>query len=144
MEAIGAPGAAVREPWRCGMSELDPATLCGTWSYPTAIRFGPGRIAELPEACLALGIARPLLVTDPALAQHVIGHRVLEIARAAGLAVEVFADVQPNPIEANVLAGVELFRAGKHDGVIALGGGSGLDAAKAVAFMAAQTRPIWD
>jgi alcohol dehydrogenase class IV len=126
------------------MSELDPATLRGTWSYPTAVRFGPGRIVELPEACRALGIARPLLVTDPALAQHVIGHRVLEIARAAGLAVDLFADVQPNPIEANVAAGVELFRAGRHDGVIALGGGSGLDAAKAVAFMAGQTRPIWE
>jgi alcohol dehydrogenase class IV len=69
---------------------------------------------------------------------------VLEIARKAGLAVELFADVKPNPVEANVVAGVELFRAGRHDGVIALGGGSGLDAAKAVAFMAGQTRPIWD
>ena len=126
------------------MSELDPATLRGTWSYPTAIRFGPGRVVELPEACRALGIARPLLITDPALAQHVIGHRVLEIARAAGLAVDLFADVRPNPTATNVEAGVEAFRAGKHDGVIALGGGSGLDAAKAVAFMAGQTRPIWD
>ena len=111
-------------------------------SDPGAVR--PGRVAELPEACRALGIARPLLITDPALAQHVIGHRVLEIARAAGLAVDLFADVRPNPTAANVEAGVEAFRAGNHDGVIALGGGSGLDAAKAVAFMAGQTRPIWD
>jgi alcohol dehydrogenase class IV len=125
------------------MNRTDPQSLCADWSYPTRVRFGPGRIVELPEACRALGIARPLLVTDPALAQHVIGHRVLEIARGAGLAVDLFADVQPNPIEANVAAGVELFRAGRHDGVIALGGGSGLDAAKAIAFMAAQTRPIW-
>jgi alcohol dehydrogenase class IV len=126
------------------MAAIDPQTLRADWSYPTRVRFGPGRIVELPEACGALGIERPLLVTDPALAQHAIGHRVLEIARAAGLAVHLFADIQPNPVAANVEAGVELFRAGRHDGVIALGGGSGLDAAKAVAFMAAQTRPIWD
>jgi alcohol dehydrogenase class IV len=126
------------------MNPIDPQSLCANWSYPTRVRFGPGRVAELSEACRALGIARPLLVTDPALAQHVIGHRVLEIARAAGLAVDLFADVRPNPSAGNVEAGVAAFRAGKHDGVIALGGGSGLDAAKAIAFMAGQTRPIWD
>jgi alcohol dehydrogenase class IV len=126
------------------MNPIDPQSLCANWSYPTRVRFGPGRVLELPEACHTLGIARPLLVTDPALAQHVIGHRVLEIARAAGLAVDLFADVRPNPTAANVEAGVEAFHAGKHDGVIALGGGSGLDAAKAIAFLAGQTRPIWD
>ncbi len=125
------------------MVTIDPRALRGNWSYPTTVRFGAGRIAELPDACAALGIARPLLITDPGLAGHAIGERVLAIARA-GLPVALFADVRPNPTGADVAAGVEALRKGGHDGVIALGGGSALDAAKAIAFMAAQERPIWD
>jgi alcohol dehydrogenase class IV len=125
------------------MATTDPRALHGTWSYPTAVRFGAGRVAELPDACAALGIARPLLITDPGLAGHAVGERVLAIARA-DLAVGLFADVRPNPTGADVAAGVEALRRGGHDGVIALGGGSALDAAKTIAFMAAQQRPIWD
>jgi hypothetical protein len=125
------------------MATIDPETLRGNWSYPTTIRFGAGRVAELPDACAALGIARPLLITDPGLAGHAIGERVLSIARA-DLPIALFADVRPNPTGADVAAGVEALRKGGHDGVIALGGGSAIDAAKAIAFMAAQERPIWD
>jgi alcohol dehydrogenase class IV len=125
------------------MATIDPRALRGNWSYPTTVRFGAGRIVELPDACAALGIARPLLITDPGLATHAIGERVLAIARAA-LPVALFADVRPNPTGADVAAGIEVLRQGGHDGVIALGGGSALDAAKAIAFMAAQQRPIWD
>ena len=119
-------------------------TLTGTWSYPTAIRFGAGRIAELGEACAAAGISRPLLVTDRGLATLPITVRARGIMAAAGLGDAIFAEVDPNPNEINLAAGVAAYRAGGHDGVIAFGGGSGLDLGKMVAFMAGQTRPVWD
>jgi alcohol dehydrogenase class IV len=118
--------------------------LKGNWNYPTTIRFGAGRITELPNACRDLGIERPLLVTDPGLAALPMIERAFDGCRAQGLACELFADVQGNPVEANVAAGVAAFRAGRHDGVIAFGGGSALDVGKAVALMIGQSRPIWD
>jgi alcohol dehydrogenase class IV len=115
-----------------------------SWSYPTAIRFGPGRIKELAEACRSAGINRPLLVTDAGLAKLPITERAMSLLREAGLPAAMFAEVQPNPVDTNVVAGVAVFRNGKHDGVVAFGGGSGLDTGKVIAFMAGQTRPLWD
>ncbi len=119
-------------------------SLRGNWNYPTAVRFGAGRIAELPAACRELGMARPLLVTDPGLADLPMVKDALANCRAEGLDAALFSDIKGNPTGANVEAGVAAFRAGDHDGVVAFGGGSGLDAGKAVAFMSGQTRPIWD
>ena len=119
-------------------------SLTGNWSYPTAIKFGTGRIAELPEACAQAGMSRPLLVTDKGLADLPITAQALDILDAAGLGRAVFSDVDPNPNEKNLDAGVQAYLAGGHDGVIAFGGGSGLDLGKMVAFMAGQTRPVWD
>jgi alcohol dehydrogenase class IV len=113
--------------------------LVANWNYPTAIRFGAGRIAELPEACRVAGIARPLLVTDPGLAGMAM---VQDAVAATGAA--LFADLKPNPVERNVSDGVAAYRAHRADGVIAFGGGSALDCGKAIAFMSGQTRPIWD
>ena len=119
-------------------------TLTANWSYPTAIRFGAGRISELPEACTAAGIKNPLLVTDKGLANLPITQSALDIMAAAGLGRAIFADVDPNPNEINVAAGLKVYRAGQHDGVLAFGGGSGLDLGKMLAFMTGQTRPLWD
>ena len=119
-------------------------TLTANWSYPTTVRFGAGRVAELPEACRAAGIARPLFVTDRGLAGLPVTQRALDILEAGGLGRAIFSDVDPNPNETNLAEGVEAFRAGGHDGVVAFGGGSGLDLGKIVAFMAGQRRPVWD
>jgi alcohol dehydrogenase class IV len=122
----------------------DASDLRGDWNYPTTIRFGAGRIAELPEACLELGIARPLLVTDPALAQLPMVQQAIAHNEQAGVPTGVFSVIKPNPVGKNVDDGVRAYRDGGHNGVIAFGGGSALDAGKAIAFMAGQTRPMWD
>jgi len=118
--------------------------LFGNWSYPTAIKFGNGRIKELADACAATGMKNPLLVTDKGLANLPITQTTLDIMDAAGLGRAMFSEVDPNPNEKNLEAGVAMYKAGNHDGVIAFGGGSGLDLGKMVAFMAGQTRPLWD
>lgn len=114
------------------------------WNYPTAIKFGPGRISELPDHVRAQGMTRPLLVTDKALAALPVTQNTLKILADAGIEAGLFADVRSNPTDENLEAGLAQYRAGGHDGVIAFGGGSGLDLGKLVAFMAGQTRPLWD
>ena len=119
-------------------------SLTGNWSYPTAIRFGAGRISEIAEACLAAGITKPLLVTDRGLADMEITTKTLNLIEQAGLGRAMFSDVDPNPNEKNVEEGLRVYREGGFDGVVAFGGGSGLDLAKTLAFMAGQSRPLWD
>ena len=118
--------------------------MIANWSYPTAIRFGAGRIAELPEACVIAGIGKPLLVTDRGLADLPVAQTTLDVLEAAGLGRALFSEVDPNPNENNLARGLEAYLSGGHDGVVALGGGSGLDLGKLIAFMSGQSRPVWD
>ena len=116
----------------------------GNWSYPTSIRFGAGRISEIADACEAAGISKPLLVTDKGLASLDVTTRTLDLIEQAGLGRGLFSEVDPNPTDKNAEDGVRAFKEGDYDGVIAFGGGSGLDLAKVIAFMSGQTRPLWD
>lgn len=118
--------------------------IAANWNYPTRIQVGAGCAAELPNACQSLGMAAPLLVTDPGLSALPMVDEALERCREAGLRAALFDAVKGNPTGANVEQGLEAFRQGEHDGVIAFGGGSPLDAGKAIALMAGQRRNLWD
>jgi alcohol dehydrogenase class IV len=110
------------------------------WSYPTPIRFGAGRIAEVAEACAAAGITSPLFVTDKGLANAPITEAALSYLPGAG----AFSEVDPNPDEQSLSAGIARFIGGGHDGVVAFGGGSALDLGKLIALMAEQSVEVWD
>ena len=115
-------------------------TLRGNWNYPTTIWAGPGRIAELPAACARAGIELPLLVTDEGL----VDSPMIASALAALDGAALFGAVRGNPAKRHVDAGLHAYRTGGHDGVVAFGGGSAMDVGKVIAFMAGQTRPLWD
>jgi alcohol dehydrogenase len=119
-------------------------TLVGNWNYPTAVRFGAGRLKELGAAAKAAGISRPLLVTDAQLAATPMVQRALEVLAGDGIRARLFCEVRSNPVAANIAAGLKVLKEGQHDGVVAVGGGSALDAGKVIAFMAGQQRPMWD
>lgn len=119
-------------------------TITANWSYPTAIRFGAGRIQELADACKAAGISKPLFVTDKGLANLPITTTALNVLKEAEMDAGFFSEVFPNPDEKSLEAGLKIYREGGHDGVVAFGGGSALDLAKIIAFMSGQTRPVWD
>jgi len=119
-------------------------TFYANWNYPTSIKVGAGRANELAAACSALGMRAPLLVTDPSLSKLPMLDKILQQCRESDLQVSVFNQIKSNPTGDNVNDGVSAYRAGKHDGVIAFGGGSALDAGKAIALMIGQDRVLWD
>ncbi len=111
------------------------------WNYPTNVWFGVDRSKEIQEACDTLGIKNPLIVTDPGLLKTSI---IDEINSGLSSNTQIYSNVQGNPTGSNVTDGVKVFLEGNHDGVIAIGGGSGMDAGKGIAFLAHQSRPLWD
>lgn len=119
-------------------------TLSANWNYPTSISLGAGRISDVANECKALGIERPLIVTDPGLCDFPFVRKLQADSAASGLGVGLFSKVHPNPTGEDVEAGLHAYRQDEHDGIIALGGGSSLDAGKAIALMAGQTRSLWD
>ncbi len=123
---------------------IELSDMRGNWSFPTTVRFGVGRIVELPKACRELGMTRPLVVTDKGLAPLPMLTDSVAALLDAGLGAAMFSDVQGNPIEANVDSGLQAYRDGDHDGVVAFGGGSAMDVGKCIALMVGQTRPLWD
>ena len=111
------------------------------WNYPTSIWFGLDRIKEIQKACDELKINNPLIVTDPGILKTDI---IKKINSSLKNEANIFSEVQSNPTGANVEEGVKFFNKENHDGVIAVGGGSGMDTGKGIAFMSKQERPLWD
>ena len=113
------------------------------WHYPTKIIVGAGRIAELPVLCNDLGISNPLLVTDPGIANLPMMQSIKNICAQSNLPIVVFSQIKPNPTGQNIEDGVTTYLAGDHDGIVALGGGSALDAGKAIGLIARQKCRLW-
>jgi alcohol dehydrogenase class IV len=123
---------------------MDYENLCGDWNYPTSITAGAGTIVQLAGCAKTLGMGKPLVVTDPGLAALPMVAEALALCRSAGLKPGLFSNIKSNPSDQNVADGVDAFRRGEHDGVIAFGGGSAIDAAKVIALMARQKISLWE
>lgn len=123
---------------------MNQPRISAHWSFPCPVMFGPGSIRKIAATIQELGSKSPLIVTDQGLADHPMCSAIINYLSYAGIKPALFSGVQPNPTGENVSEGVAAFKSGSHDAVVALGGGSAIDAAKAVALMAGQTISMWD
>ncbi len=128
------------------MLKLDTHKLCGAhdWTFPVPIAYGPGRLTELGIHCKRLNIFRPLLITDRGSASLPFVLRALSILRNAGLKPFLYSDIPSNPRDKDIQCASDCFRSRNHDGVIAIGGGSGMDGAKATALTVNSDYPLWN
>ena len=122
----------------------EPINLAGNWNYPTQIRFGAGRINEISQLLSQINSLNPLLVTDNGLANSDLIKNIIDLIKAQNISVQVFSEIKPNPTGTNISAGVKVYLQGNHDSVIAVGGGSALDAGKAIALMTGQSLNLFD
>ena len=114
------------------------------YNFPTVVRFGAGAIAELPEHLAAVGLSKPLLVTDPMVAQLDLFSGIVASLRAKGLSVEVFSDIHKNPVKSDVLKGGEVFTGTDRDCIVGIGGGAAMDVARAIALRIHHRRDLFD
>ncbi|SFG85943.1 iron-containing alcohol dehydrogenase [Pseudomonas sp. NFACC45] len=124
-------------------STFNSQQFSADWSYPTPIWFGVERISELVNGCVLLGKHRPLVVIDTMLVEHPLIVRALERCSQAGIDLKIFSSFRSDPDTEMLDRGIGIFNESARDSVIGIGGGSALDLAKAIAFMAVQTKPIW-
>ncbi|MEI7966886.1 MAG: iron-containing alcohol dehydrogenase, partial [Actinomycetota bacterium] len=123
----------------------DPSILLAhDWIFPVPIAYGPGRLAEIGQKCVALGVRNPLIVTDRGSRELFFIDRLVDLLSAAGLQSGVFSGISPNPIDSEISIGRAAFVAGKHDAIIAIGGGSAMDGGKAICLTANNEIDLWD
>ena len=123
----------------------DPSMLLAhDWNFPVPIAYGPGRLAEMGQRCVALGVRNPLIVTDRGSRELSFIARLVEVLSEAGLRSAVFSGISPNPIDSEISFGRAAFLAGSHDAIIAIGGGSAMDGAKAICLTANNDIDLWD
>ena len=123
----------------------DPSMLLAhDWNFPVPIAYGPGRLTEMGQRCVALGVRNPLIVTDRGSRELLFIARLVEVLSEAGLRSAVFSGISPNPIDSEISFGRAAFLAGSHDAIIAIGGGSAMDGAKAICLTANNDIDLWD
>ena len=123
----------------------DPSMLLAhDWNFPVPIAYGPGRLAEMGQRCVALGVRNPLIVTDRGSRELSFIARLVDVLSEAGLRSAVFSGISPNPIDSEISFGRAAFLAGSHDAIIAIGGGSAMDGAKAICLTANNDIDLWD